>query len=53
MGSETQLIAKLASGEEIVAALRERRTFRPGEAIRLAPDPDLVHVFDGATEQRL
>ena len=52
MGSETQIVARLASGEDVVAAIRDRRSFKPGEPIRLAPDLDLVHLFDGTTEQR-
>ncbi|MGI8524899.1 MAG: ABC transporter ATP-binding protein [Pseudolabrys sp.] len=51
-GSETQVFAKLG-GEEIVAVFRERHQFRPGEKIRLKPDPRLVHLFDEATGKRL
>jgi multiple sugar transport system ATP-binding protein len=51
-GSETQVFAKLG-GEEIVAVFRERHQFKPGEKIRLKPDPALVHLFDGATGKRL
>ena len=51
-GSETQVFAKLG-GEEIVAVFRERHQFKPGEKIRLKPDPTLVHLFDDATGKRL
>jgi multiple sugar transport system ATP-binding protein len=51
-GSETQVFAKLG-GEEIVAVFRERHRFEPGEKVRLRPDPQLVHLFDQATGQRL
>jgi multiple sugar transport system ATP-binding protein len=51
-GSETQVIAKLG-GKEIIAVFRERHQFRPGDKIRLKPDPHLVHLFDEATGQRL
>jgi multiple sugar transport system ATP-binding protein len=51
-GSETQVFAKLG-GEEIVAVFRERHQFKPGEKIRLKPDPTLVHLFDEATGKRL
>jgi multiple sugar transport system ATP-binding protein len=51
-GSELQVVAKLG-GEEVVAVFRERRQFRPGDRIRLRPDPRLVHLFDEATGQRL
>ncbi|MGH9807137.1 MAG: ABC transporter ATP-binding protein [Terriglobia bacterium] len=50
-GSETQVFAKLG-GEEVVAVFRERCQFKPGEKIRLKPDPTLVHLFDEATGKR-
>ena len=45
-GSELQVVAKLG-GEDIIAVFRERHQFKPGEKIRLKPDPRLVHLFDG------
>jgi multiple sugar transport system ATP-binding protein len=51
-GSETQVVAKLG-GADIVAVFRERHQFKPGDKIRLKPDPRLVHLFDEATGQRL
>ncbi len=51
-GSETQVVAKLG-GEEVIAVFRERHQFRPGDKIRLKPDPKLVHLFDAATGKRL
>jgi multiple sugar transport system ATP-binding protein len=51
-GSETQVVAKLG-GEDIIAVFRERHQFKPGDKIRLKPDPQLVHLFDEATGQRL
>ena len=51
-GSETQVIAKLG-GKEIIAVFRERHQFKPGDKIRLKPDPRLVHLFDEATGKRL
>jgi multiple sugar transport system ATP-binding protein len=51
-GSETQVMAEFAGGS-IIAAFRERVSARPGETIRITPDPALVHVFDAATGQRL
>jgi len=51
-GSETQVMAEFAGGN-IIAAFRERVSARPGETIRITPDPGLVHVFDAATGQRL
>ena len=51
-GSETQVVAKLG-GEDIIAVFRERHQFKPGDKIRLKPDPRLVHLFDEASGQRL
>jgi len=51
-GVEMQVICK-AAGEEIVATLRERHPFRPGDRIYLRPDPDCIHLFDGATGIRM
>jgi multiple sugar transport system ATP-binding protein len=51
-GSETQVFAKIG-GEDVVAVFRERHQFQPGDKVRLKPDPALVHLFDGATGQRL
>jgi len=51
-GSETQVMAEFA-GTPIIAAFRERVAARPGETIRIAPDPALVHLFDAATGQRV
>jgi multiple sugar transport system ATP-binding protein len=51
-GSETQVIARLA-GDRIICAFRERISARPGEAIRIAADPTVVHLFDEATGARL
>jgi multiple sugar transport system ATP-binding protein len=51
-GSETQVVAHIG-GSEIVAAFRERHVFKPGDKIRLKPDPRLVHLFDATSGQRL
>jgi multiple sugar transport system ATP-binding protein len=51
-GSELQVVAKLG-GEDIIAVFRERHAFKPGDKIRLKPDPRLVHLFDEPTGQRL
>jgi multiple sugar transport system ATP-binding protein len=51
-GSEIQVVAKLG-GESIIAVFRERHQFRPGDKVRLKPDPRLVHLFDEATGKRL
>jgi len=67
-GSETQVVARLGGREsgqgnsqengqenaqDIIAVFRERHQFKPGDKIRLKPDPRLVHLFDAATGQRL
>jgi multiple sugar transport system ATP-binding protein len=52
-GSEVQVVARTAGGEEVVAVFRERHLFKPGEMIRLAPQPEVVHLFDGQTGERL
>jgi multiple sugar transport system ATP-binding protein len=51
-GSETQIVAHIG-GAEVVAAFRERHSFKPGDKIRLKPDPRLVHLFDATSGQRL
>ena len=51
-GSELQVVAKLG-GEDIIAVFRERHQFKPGEKIRLKPNPRLVHLFDETTGKRL
>ncbi|HZQ14593.1 MAG TPA: sn-glycerol-3-phosphate ABC transporter ATP-binding protein UgpC [Pseudolabrys sp.] len=51
-GSELQVVAKLG-GEEVIAVFRERHQFKPGDKIRLKPDPRLVHLFDETTGKRL
>jgi multiple sugar transport system ATP-binding protein len=51
-GSEVQVAGRLG-GEEIIAVFRERHQFRPGDKIKLKPDPRLVHLFDASTGQKL
>jgi multiple sugar transport system ATP-binding protein len=51
-GSELQVVAKMA-GDDIIAVFRERHQFKPGDKIRLKPDPRLVHLFDETTGKRL
>jgi multiple sugar transport system ATP-binding protein len=51
-GSELQVVAKLG-GQEIIAVFRERHQFKPGDKIRLKPNPMLVHLFDETSGQRL
>jgi multiple sugar transport system ATP-binding protein len=51
-GSEIQIFARLGA-TEIVVVLRDRQRLKPGDKIRLKPDPKLVHLFDEASGQRL
>ena len=51
-GSELQVVAKLGD-EDIIAVFRERHALKPGDKIRLKPDPRLVHLFDEPSGQRL
>jgi multiple sugar transport system ATP-binding protein len=37
----------------MIAIFRERVMARPGETIRIAPDPVLVHLFDQESGRRL
>jgi multiple sugar transport system ATP-binding protein len=52
MGSETQVVAKMG-GQDIVCVLRERVDLKPGQMIKLAPDPKLSHLFDNESGKRL
>ncbi|MDE2361878.1 MAG: sn-glycerol-3-phosphate ABC transporter ATP-binding protein UgpC [Hyphomicrobiales bacterium] len=45
MGSETQVVAR-SGAQDIICLFRDRVMPNPGEAIRIACDPKLVHLFD-------
>jgi multiple sugar transport system ATP-binding protein len=51
-GSELQIAARIG-GDDVIAVFRERHDFKPGDKIRLKPDPRLVHLFDAPSGQRL
>ena len=51
-GADTQVFTKIA-GVEVTSVFRDRHEFRPGETIRLRPDPARAHLFDAATGVRL
>ncbi len=51
-GSETHLVLR-AAGREIIVVLRERRSIRPGDTIRLRPQAEMAHLFDTGTGLRL
>ena len=50
-GADTQVFSKLA-GIELATVFRDRHDFRPGEMIRLRPDPARAHLFDAGTGVR-
>jgi multiple sugar transport system ATP-binding protein len=51
-GSEVHVAARIG-GIDSVAVFRERHKLKPGDKIRLKPDPKLVHLFDQTTGKRL
>jgi multiple sugar transport system ATP-binding protein len=51
-GADTQVFTKIA-GVEVTSVFRDRHAFRPGEVIRLRPDPERAHLFDAASGERL
>ncbi|HMA08267.1 MAG TPA: TOBE domain-containing protein, partial [Ramlibacter sp.] len=51
-GADTQVFTKMA-GIEVNSVFRDRHAFRPGEVIRLRPDPARAHLFDAASGVRL
>ena len=52
MGSETQVTMKLGA-TQIIGVFRERVAAAPGEAIGVAPQVSLVHLFDAETGARI
>ena len=51
-GSETLLAVRMG-GQDVTCVFRERVLPKPGETIRLRPDPNLIHVFDQESGLRL
>ena len=51
-GSETQVAVKNGA-EEMICLFRDRISARPGETMRISPDPALAHLFDHASGRRL
>ncbi|HEU5018154.1 MAG TPA: sn-glycerol-3-phosphate ABC transporter ATP-binding protein UgpC [Pseudolabrys sp.] len=51
-GSELQIVARVGE-TDVIAVFRERHQLKPGDTIRLKPDPRLVHLFDPAAGTRL
>ena len=52
MGSETQVTMALGD-QTIIGVFRERLSAHPGETIHVRPAPDLIHLFDAETGQRI
>ena len=51
-GSETHVVLR-AGNADIVAVFRDRHAFKVGDTVHLAPQPRLVHLFDGASGDRI
>jgi multiple sugar transport system ATP-binding protein len=51
-GSETQVQLRIA-GESLTGVFRERVLAKPGDTIRVTPDPEHVHLFDPESGKRL
>ncbi len=52
-GSETQVMVESETGETMSCVFRDRFTAPPGSTIRIAPLPNLVHLFDSQTGARI
>ena len=52
-GSELQVNARTASGDEVVAVFRERHSFDPGQRISLLPQNGMLHLFEGDSGMRI
>jgi multiple sugar transport system ATP-binding protein len=51
-GSETHLVAELAE-QQVVVVAKERLAARPGDVVKLAIDPERLHVFDRTSGARI
>ncbi len=51
-GSETQVQGKLG-GQPLSGVFRERIETRPGQTIRVSPQPGAIHLFDAVSSRRL
>jgi multiple sugar transport system ATP-binding protein len=51
-GSEIHVAAKMGD-VEVVAVFRERHQFKPGDKIRLKPNPAVAHLFDATSGKRI
>ena len=51
-GSETHVVLRFG-GHDMVAVFRERHAFMPGQEVQLLPRPDMIHVFDHDSGDRI
>ena len=51
-GADTQVHCRLA-GSDVTVVSRERHIFKPGDTIRLQPQPGKTYLFDPASGKRL
>jgi multiple sugar transport system ATP-binding protein len=51
-GAEIHLVIR-SGGKDFVSVVRNRQQFKPGQEVRLAADPEAIHLFDRETGQRL
>jgi multiple sugar transport system ATP-binding protein len=51
-GAETHVVLEFA-GRTLTMVVHDRLMVRPGEVVRIAPDPNKAHVFDAATATRI
>jgi multiple sugar transport system ATP-binding protein len=52
MGAQTELLLKVQD-QPLTVITHGRSSARPGERLRLAPQPQHAHLFDAATGKRL
>jgi multiple sugar transport system ATP-binding protein len=51
-GSETHVVLRHGT-HDLTAVFRERHAFAPGQTVHLSPQPDLIHVFDEESGERV
>ncbi len=51
-GSETHVVLRHGA-HDLTAVFRERHAFAPGQTVHLEPQPDLIHMFDEDSGERI